>query len=421
MKESSVANVDKKAVIRVGYLSPCWPLSHYPSGIVAYIQNILDGLDNKTKAIILTEVLGGLEPSDDIINYSSLAKTISSWEMLLDKVLYRINLPYSHFFLYKKNTARMAQSLALAIQQLKEPLDIFEIEESLGISGFLVKKTKVPVVTRLHGPWFIHAPIMQLEQARDYKHRVFFEGEGIKNSHSITSPSLDVLEKVREYYGVALPHAQVIPNPVAEVRIDKQWRYNPSSSPSILVVGRFDLHKGGDLALEAFRLIALKNKDVELLFVGPDLGVNIKGESVKFNEYIERFIPEASVKKRIQFLGQCDHARISELRQSSLVTMVCSRYENFPLTLLEALSTGCPTVATAVGGIKEIIINKYNGLLAHSASPESIAEKVLELIDDPEKMLLLSQNAIEDCKKRFSPKVVAAQTVDYYRSVLAKL
>jgi hypothetical protein len=102
----------------------------------------LDGLDNKTREIILTEVLGDLKPSDDIIDYSSLANSISSWEILLDKVLYRINLPYSHLFLYKKNTARLAQSLALAIQQLKEPLDIFEMEESLGISGFLVKKLK---------------------------------------------------------------------------------------------------------------------------------------------------------------------------------------------------------------------------------------------------------------------------------------
>jgi glycosyltransferase involved in cell wall biosynthesis len=414
-----MTDVDKKSVLRVGYLSPSWPLSHHPSGIVAYVQNILDGFDNKTKAIILTEILGDLESGDDIIDYSSLAKTISSWEILLDKVLYRINLPYSHLFLYKKNTVRMAQSLALAIQQLKEPLDIFEMEESLGISGFLVKKTKVPIVTRLHGPWFIHAPIMQREQAHDYESRVLFEGEGIKHSQGITSPSLDVLEKVREYYDIALPHAKVIPNPVAEVRIEKQWRYNPNSLPSILVVGRFDLHKGGDLALEAFRLIALKNKDIELLFVGPDHGVIIKGESLKFNEYIERFIPEEHVKKRIQFLGHCDHARISELRQNSLVTIVCSRYENFPLTLLEALSTGCPTIATAVGGMKEIIVNGNNGLLAYPESADSIAEKVLELIEDPEKMQLFSINAIADSKKRFSPKVVATQTVDYYKSVLA--
>ena len=39
---------------------------------------------------------------------------------------------------------------------------------------------------------------------------------------------------------------------------------------------------------------------------------------------------------------------------------------------------------------------------------------------NPEKMQNLSKNAIEDCKKRFAPEVIAAQTVDYYRTILAK-
>ena len=172
--------------------------------------------------------------------------------------------------------------------------------------------------------------------------------------------------------------------------------------------------------LDAFRLIALQNKEVELVFVGPDRGVNLNGESIGIYNYLERFIPEDNVKRRIQFLGHCDSRTIAKLRSSSLVTVFPSRYENFPVSLLEALAAGCPTVATAVGGIKEIIVDNYNGLLAEPDSAESIAEKVLELIDDPEKMQLLSKNAIKDCTERFSPKVIAAQTVDYYRSVLAR-
>ena len=88
---------------------------------------------------------------------------------------------------------------------------------------------------------------------------------------------------------------------------------------------------------------------------------------------------------------------------------------------MEALATGCPTVATAVGGIKEIIVDDYNGLLAESESPQDIADKVLILMDNPAKMQLLSKNAIEDCSKRFSPEVVAAQTVAYYHSVLNRV
>ena len=71
--------------------------------------------------------------------------------------------------------------------------------------------------------------------------------------------------------------------------------------------------------------------------------------------------------------------------------------------------------------MKEIIINEYNGLLAEPESAVSIAEKALELITNPVKMQALSKNAIEDCKKRFAPEVVAALTVNYYRTVLNRL
>jgi glycosyltransferase involved in cell wall biosynthesis len=118
-------------------------------------------------------------------------------------------------------------------------------------------------------------------------------------------------------------------------------------------------------------------------------------------------------------LGHLDHFSISALRKNSLITVFSSRYENFPISLLEALSTGCPTVAISAGGIKEIISNEYNGLLVDTQSPECIADKVLSLMDNPEKMQFLSKNAIEDCKKRFSPQVVAKQTVNYYRTVLS--
>ena len=184
-------------------------------------------------------------------------------------------------------------------------------------------------------------------------------------------------------------------------------------------MGRFDLLKGGDLILEAFRLIALKHQEIELLFVGPDRGINVDGKTLTFNEYIDRFVPESSIKQRIQFFGHCDSPGIAELRRQSLITIVCSRYEVFSISLVEALATGCPTIATAVGGIKEIIINEYNGLLAEPESAASIAEKAIELITNPEKMQTLSKNAIEDCKKRFSPEVIAAQTVDYYQTILA--
>lgn len=411
---------NKNIVLRVGYTSPGWPLRDFPNGIVTYVQNILVGLDVNIKPIIFAAPLIGHEVKDQLINVSKFKTSNNIFQKLLLSILYRIKLSFAKSILYRKTAAENARKIYLAIKELEDPLDILEIEESFGTASLLMKMTKVPIVTRLHGPWAVIGPILNMQDSWDFKLRVFREGEAIKNAQGVTAPSLDILDQVRKYYGFPLPHAQVIPNPVPEVDIDKQWQYDASAKPLILFVGRFDAVKGGDLLLEAFRYIALKHHEVELLFVGPDRGLDVEGKTLMFNDYIEQFIPESEIKKRIQFLGHCDSAVIAELRQKSLVTIVCSRYEVFSISLVEALAAGCPTVATAVGGMKDIIFNEYNGLHAEPESPVSIAEKVLSLIANPEKMQVLSKNAIEDSKRRFSPAVVAAQTTEYYKCVLSR-
>lgn len=412
-------NNNKKLFVAI--TSPGWPLSRFPNGVVAYIHNLLLSLDKIANPVILAAPLLVPEVKNRLVNLSKYEPSFSVWQQFIDKVIFRLKSKHLHNLQYKRNLSKNANRILDAIQELSVPLDVLEIEESFGAASYMFKKTNVSIVTRLHGPWFLIGPILQAHNDWDFKLRVFYEGEAIRNSHGLTSPSLDVLNKVREYYGLELPHAQVIPNPVPEVGSDMQWQYPINQKPSILFVGRFDSVKGGDLVLEAFRQIALQNSDVELLFVGPDRGLTIDGEDFKIDHYIERFILDANIKSRIQFLGHCDQERISELRKNALVTIVCSRYENFPLSLLESLAAGCPTVATSVGGMKEIVIDDYNGVLAEPESPASIAEKVLLLINDPEKMQRLSKNAIEDCKKRFSPEVVAAQTLDYYQSVLDRV
>lgn len=423
-KQNQIKN--EKSSLVVGYVAPGWPLSDFPNGIVAYIQNIVAGLnlaelDLKITAVILARVLKEVSSDDHVINLSNYNTPKPPLQKLLDKVLYKIKLPFIQSIIYARTAAYLAKNQYLAVQQSKMPIDILEMEESFGFAGFLTKICKVPVVVRLHGPNFLVGPYINVQLGENFKLRVLCEGKAIKNAHGITSPSLDVLEKVRSYYGLALPNARVIPNPVSSVAPNKRWQYRTDCKPSILFVGRFDSVKGGDLILEAFRLLALNNQDMVLYFVGPDSGLVLNGQLIYFKEYLDRFIVDEHIYKRIHFLGHCDSEKIAQLRKDALITVFPSRYENFPVSLLEALAAGCPTVATAVGGIKEIIVNDYNGLLAESESPQDIADKVLMLMSNPTKMQLLSNNAIEDCNKRFSPEVVAVQTVDYYQSVLARV
>lgn len=403
--------MDSKA-LAIAYVAPGWPLSDCPNGIVSYVENIITGLDQKvTKSLVLANSM-----SPDYKDEWAIDLSLFSGNRLVDRladgVLYRTSLPDAI-------CQTISRRIVSALKQFKMQMDLLEMEESFGASGLVKNKVSIPVVTRLHGPWFIIGEQLGVTKDKAFWRRVALEKMAIVKSSAVSSPSLAVLEKVREFYGIKLPDAQVIPNPAPVVNDQsKRWRLSDCEQKIVLFVGRFDSVKGGDLMIKAFRILAQQDKDVLLQFVGPDRGIVNNGIAVSLINYINNNVPEKDIRERIKILGTRCATEIQEMRLSALVTVVASRYENFPMTLLEALQLGCPVVATAVGGIPEIVTDRFNGVLVGHASAEEIAAKVLLLIDNPTLMETLSQNAVEDCTKRFHPRVVAGQTLDFYKSVI---
>jgi len=411
----------KQNRISIAYVSPGWPLQDYPNGIVAYIQNIVSGFDADVVTQIIAHKGGGDDSTKSIVGLSQFDQDKNLANKGLDKLLSKCRGRLIEDIIWQRKWSESSRRIVKAVNLLNTVPDLIEVEESFGIAKWLVKETDIPVVTRLHCPWFIHRLTGRSIDENYYQRRVSAEGLAIKCSQGITSPSLDVLNRVRDIYDCELSNAMVIPNPIQAVPEQFRWRHCCESKRSILFVGRFDPVKGGDLALDAFRIIAQQDSDVELVFIGPDRGIEIDGKKFSFNQYVETFIPEKILRKRIKYLGSCNSVEISRARSTALVTVVTSRYENFPMTLLEALATGSPVVGFAVGGINEIIVDGYNGLLAEAESPDSVAEKVLEIINDIETLNKLSKNAIEDSKRRFSPEIVAKLSLEFYKSVLAGL
>lgn len=411
--------------INVGLFSPGWPLSAYPNGIVTYVQNIISGFNeyDVLATIVTANIQVGASGASgaSILDLAQFYKDRNFMVKLCDKIL--LSGVANDCVISACRDYKIKRDISViidALNSLKNEVDIIEVEEAFGKAKYLEKETSVPIVTRLHGPWFIIGQYSKLAEVKGYKYRVHAEGDAISASHGITAPSMDVLNRVREYYDFPLPLAKVIPNPVLPVPIERHWQYRPELNPTILVVGRFDLVKGGDLAIDVFRIIATKNKVVELVFVGPDREIIINNRSYMFSSYVNTFIPEESIKKRIKFCGHYSVDEIAALRQKTTITLIPSRYETFSFSLAEALAAGSPVVAYNVGAIGELVTDGYNGLLAEAESRESMAEIILNLLDDPEKMKRMSKNSINDTKARFSPKVVAQQTLDYYRSIIDK-
>ena len=65
------------------------------------------------------------------------------------------------------------------------------------------------------------------------------------------------------------------------------------------------------------------------------------------------------------------------------IAVLSSRHEGMPNALLEAAAWGIPLVATAVGGVPEIVRDGQTGLLAPAGAPDTLSDRILELLRDP--------------------------------------
>jgi glycosyltransferase involved in cell wall biosynthesis len=290
------------------------------------------------------------------------------------------------------------------------------MEDSFGWGGKVAKEKVVPVVIRLHGPWFLNG---QFDTHRaGYKRKIAREGKGIKAASLVTSPSAAVLNEVRSYYGSRLETARVIPNPIGSALQSTIWRLDACETQRILFVGRFDRRKGGDLVLSAFADLAAQNKELRLTFVGPDIGVeDASGDRLSFHEYMRRALPE-KIWSRIDFLGQLPNKQIAELRSKHLLTIVASRFEILPYAVLEAMAFGSPIIASRVGGITELIRHKENGLLFDSQDASALTAACWRLLENHDLAAKLGAQARLDCATFYDPAQIARETVSAYETTL---
>ena len=93
---------------------------------------------------------------------------------------------------------------------------------------------------------------------------------------------------------------------------------------------------------------------------------------------------------------------IFEFLASISFLIVPSRIDNLPTVVMEAFSTGTPVIGSNVGGIPDMIVDGYNGLLFENENSDDLADKIIMLLKNGEKRDLLSKNARQTFENRFS-------------------
>jgi len=302
-------------------------------------------------------------------------------------------------------------------------MQIIEMEESFGWARWVRQATSIPVCVRLHGPWFLNGTAVGAPNDSAFRKRVLDEERAIRVADAVTAPSHNVLEQVRDFYGLALPEAEVILPPTWPVPAANRWRLEDCDPKQVLFIGRFDRHKGGDLIIEAFGRVLEVIPDARLRFVGPDMGcIASDGRKWNLENFIRDRIPGALETDRVEWLGQPPqpYPALAQFRRKAMVTVACSRYETLSLATVEAMASGCPIVAAKAGAIPEILQDGVDGLLHQPGDAEDLAAKIIHLLKNPALAAQLGRQAAAQCERRFCPDVVASRMVEFYRRVVGK-
>jgi len=155
-------------------------------------------------------------------------------------------------------------------------------------------------------------------------------------------------------------------------------------------VGSLRREKGLDVLLSAAPAVLKKCPSAYFLIVGDGME----------KDFLLGLAKKLGIEDRVDFLGQRDG--VENIIPRFDVACSSSRTESFPVSMLEYMSCGKAIVATAVGGVPEIVKDSVNGFLVRSECPEALAEKLIYMIENQELRASLGANGRRMAEEYFT-------------------
>lgn len=223
-----------------------------------------------------------------------------------------------------------------------------------------------PVVHTEHNLWPRYQPVTRLGNALTFQRNAgalaVSDGVAASMRRRFGGPRVTVLhhgiDLTRSVHGTAARAA-------ARERLGL-----PSAAHVIGTVANFTPKKDHATLLDAVAVLASAHPDVRVLLIGSGpLEQELRARATRLN--LERFVV---------FAGS--RGDVTDILPALDVFVLSSRYEGLPVSLLEAMASGVPPVATAVGGVPEVVTDGRDGLLTLAGEPESLATAIGRLLDD---------------------------------------
>jgi len=178
--------------------------------------------------------------------------------------------------------------------------------------------------------------------------------------------------------------------------------------PLIATVGRLIPGKGHRYFLAAAKQVLQARPEARFLVVGEG---PLRGK-------LEALSAALGIQHAVSFLGF--RQDVAALMEASDLIVLPSLEEGQPVVLLEALALAKPVVATAVGGVSEVVRHKETGLLVPPRDSDELARAMLYLLDHPDEGARMGQKGQEVVARDFTVEAMAEKTAAVYRQILAR-
>ena len=174
-----------------------------------------------------------------------------------------------------------------------------------------------------------------------------------------------------------------------------------------LAVGNLREAKDYATMLEAFRKVLAAKPEARLLIAGDGpLRTRLESETAR-----------NGMARAVHFLGGRDD--VPALMRASDGFLMSSLFEGMPLVLLEASASGLPIVATRVGGVPEVVVDRESGILVNSGHPATLARACLKIMNEtPERRLALGAAGRMRIQSIFNLDKVVDQWQQIYLNLL---
>jgi glycosyltransferase involved in cell wall biosynthesis len=207
----------------------------------------------------------------------------------------------------------------------------------------------------------------------------------------------------------------VVPNGVDVTKFSFPFDYwqirNKFALPSekiILFVGRLVPEKGLDILIKALPIVLQNGIQAKIVVVG---------EGPQKQEY-EALANNYGIGNKVFFAGHLDDWTLRALYQIADVFVVPSRFEPFGIVALEAMAARCPVIASAVGGLNEIVDHEGTGLKVNPNNPQHFASAITRVIKDYGFRQWITHNAYQKCLWNYNWNEIAKWTIGIYETVL---